>query len=91
VFAGAVSLCRAEQRAGSAPTWKLLIDDHWIASKSSVRRVLHQPDKDSQNPLIRGDHAWAINPYCYGTVMHDEATSRFKLWYMSYNHGLPLV
>ena len=82
---------RAEQPAGCGPTSKLLIDDHWIASKSGVQRVLHQPDKEPQNPLIRGDEAWALNPYCYGTAMYDEATSRFRLWYMSYNQSLPLA
>ena len=81
---------RAQPPSGCESTWKLLIDDHWIASKSGVRRVLHQPEKATQNPLIRGDDAWAPNPYCYGTAMYDQATSRFKLWYMSYNPGLPL-
>jgi len=74
-----------------ATTRKLLIDDYWIDSKSGVRRVLHQPRKHTLNPLIRGDDPWAINPYCYGTVVYDETTLRFKLWYMSYNHGLPLA
>jgi len=87
----AVRLCCAEQPGGSASTWKLLIDDHWVESKSGVRRVLHQPRKDPRNPLIRGDADWSTNPYCYGTAMYDETTSRFKLWYQSYNHGLPLA
>jgi len=70
--------------------WKLLIDDHWIESKSGVERVLHQPEKHPDNPLIKGDAPWASNPYCYGTVLYDEASSQFRLWYMSYNAGLPL-
>ena len=85
------SNCWAEQPVVAPPTSMLLIDDHWIASKSGVERTLHQPQKHASNPLIRGDDPWAINPYCYGTVMYDETASRFKLWYMSYNYGLPLA
>ncbi len=90
-LSGTVHPCCGEEPAGATPTWKLLIDDHWLESKSGVRRVLHQPKKDPRNPLIRGDSAWAINPYCYGTVLSDPATSRLKLWYMSYNFGFPLA
>lgn len=85
------SFCRADDGEVSPSTWKLVIDDHWIESASDVERVLHQPDKHVRNPLIRGDAPWAINPYCYGTVMYDDESSRFRLWYMSYNAGLPFA
>ena len=72
-------------------TSKLFIDDQWIESRTRVRRVLHQPRKHPQNPLVRGDKPWAKNPYCYGTVIYDAERAQFKLWYMSYNYGSPLA
>src|SRR5690606_8439589 len=42
-------------------------------------------------PIIRGDADWDRNPYCYGTVVYDADASLFKIWYMSYNNGLPLA
>ena len=89
VFPETARFCRADDAKTSSPASKLFVDDHWIESKSRVERVLHQPEKHPDNPLIKGDDPWAINPYCYGTVMYDAESSRFKLWYMSYNPGLP--
>jgi hypothetical protein len=83
-----VTICGAEKPSRSLS--KLFIDDHWVETKTGVRRVLHQADKHEGNPLIRGENAWAKNPYCYGTVMYDADESRFKLWYMSYNQGFSL-
>ena len=63
---------RAQPPSGCESTWKLLIDDHWVASKRGVERVLHQPVKDPGNPLIQGDRPWELNPYCFGSAMYDE-------------------
>ncbi len=94
LFSGFVQTSRvdaADVQLETLPASKLLLDDYWIESQADVCRVLHQPEKHSDNPLIRGDDVWAANPYCYGTAMYDPATSGFQLWYQSYNHGLPLA
>ncbi len=70
--------------------WQLLIDDICIQDLSKVTRTLHQPVKYAGNPVLKGDVPWAQNPYLYGTVIYDEKTSLYKMWYMSYNHGMPL-
>jgi len=69
--------------------WQLFIDDYWIESASGVVPVLHQPTKHADNPVITGDAAWSKNPYCFGSLIHDEEESLFKLWYMSYNYDCP--
>lgn len=65
--------------------WQLFIDDYWISESTNVSATLHQPEKHSNNPLIRGEVPWEQNPYCFGTVIYDVEESIFKFWYQSYN------
>lgn len=65
--------------------WQLFIDDYWISSRNGVTTELHQPEKYSNNPIIRADVPWEQNPYCFGTVIYEEEESIFKFWYQSYN------
>jgi hypothetical protein len=65
---------------------QLLIDDYLIANNSGLRRQLHQPVKQAENPIMAGETAWEGGPrlgpvlaYC----LRDEATGRFRLWYRS--------
>ncbi|MGE0755567.1 MAG: hypothetical protein AB7F89_19130 [Pirellulaceae bacterium] len=90
VLCQAESPCHAESPVPAPREWLLMVDDHWIESHENVRRVLQQPVKHPGNPLIHGDQPWARHPYCYGTVLYDKPTSKFQLWYMSYNQGYPL-
>jgi len=77
--------------ANTCANWQLFIDDYWIADSANVTATLHQPQKHPDNPLIRGDAPWQQNPYCFGSVLYDEEESLFKIWYMSYNYGLPVA
>lgn len=69
--------------------WQLFIDDYWIETATGLTVTLHQPKKNANNPLITGDVPWALNPYCFGTILYDKEEAIFKLWYMSYNYGYP--
>ncbi len=82
---------QAAMEAETAGDWQLFIDDYWIETTSDVTSRLHQPVKHPNNPLIFGDAPWAMNPYCFGSVLYDEEDAVFKLWYMSYNYGYPMV
>lgn len=76
--------------ADISDNWQLFVDDYWIANSSNTTMTLHQPEKHPDNPLIRGDVPWEQTPYCFGTVIYDEEVSLFKIWYQSYNYGLPV-
>lgn len=71
--------------------WQLFIDDYCVQECEAITRTLHQPEKHPENPILKGDVPWAINPYLYGTVIYDSDESIYKMWYMSYNHGMPLA
>ncbi|NIA28308.1 MAG: hypothetical protein GWP06_00170 [Actinobacteria bacterium] len=93
VFALSLS-CNGDRSGDSINTcrnWQLFIDDYWIADSANVTATLHRPQKHPDNPLIRGDAPWQQNPYCFGSVIYDEEDSLFKIWYMSYNYGLPVA
>ena len=89
---GLVSACLSMGQGGppSAGHWQLFVDDYWVDHAEAITITPHQPVKHPDNPLISGDAAWAIDPYCYGSVVRDEEAGLFRLWYMSYNRGFPV-
>ncbi len=92
VFTLSISCGQEQPKDTSALTnWQLFIDDYWIADSANITATLHQPQKYPDNPLIRGNIPWEQNPYCFGSVIYDEDESLFKIWYMSYNFGLPVA
>ena len=65
---------------------QLLLDDYLIAARKGLRRVLHQPAKHPNNPLMVGETAWEGGRRwgpVLAYVLRDEATGRFRLWYRS--------
>jgi hypothetical protein len=61
----------------------LLVDDHWIASSTGVRRQVVSPQRTLSEPIVTGklEHQ---NWQPFFTVLHDPARSRekpFRLWY----------
>jgi hypothetical protein len=67
----------------------LFVDDEAIEAMRDVVRVVSQPVKRSQ-PVLKGGPKWDRNPYLFGTVLRDENTGVFRMWYMSYNYGDPI-
>ena len=58
-----------------------LDDDFIIESAVHVRRLMHQPQKHPDNPLIRAEKPWELGHFGIngGTVMLDEGV--FRMWY----------
>ena len=66
-------------------TKQLLVDDHIVDHTEGLTRVMHQPDKHPRNPIFRAEMPWEKpSVYLYGTVLRDEPTDPFKMWYQSF-------
>ena len=66
----------------------LFLDDDPILYRSGTRRVLQQPRRHTDNPVIAETKAWEMAiGYC--TVYRDIRTGLFQCWYQSYsgNHA----
>ena len=62
---------------------ELFVDDVNIRFASGVNQTLHQAEKLT-NPVIRPEKPWESNgTYLYGTVLRDEQTGKFRMWYSS--------
>src|SRR5687767_11715818 len=65
---------------------QLFLDDYLIAARDGLRRVLHQPEKHPNNPVMVGETAWEGGPRwgpVLAYVLRDPDTGRFRLWYRS--------
>jgi len=60
---------------------QLFIDDYIIGELKGAEKVLNQPIKHPDNPLVVPDKPWEVSGPGYSTVMHDEQEKIFKLWY----------
>ena len=63
---------------------QLFIDNYVIEELAGAKKVLNQPVKHPQNPLIRRDQPWEANlssPFGYGAVVRDERVGLYKIWY----------
>ena len=59
----------------------LFLDDHWIETCSGLERRVHAPVKHPE-PVLTSAAFGVTQPYL--SVLRDEATGRFRIWY---NHG----
>lgn len=68
---------------------QLFLDDRLVASSTGLERTWHEPTK-AADPVMTKAHPWeGLGPYVYGTVLRDQASGQFKLWYNSYVGGRP--
>jgi hypothetical protein len=62
---------------------QLFLDDVGIERMVALRRVVNQPKRHPDNPIIRGEHPWEkASVSVYGTMWFDPAAERFRLWYL---------
>ncbi|RKY88043.1 hypothetical protein DRQ09_03515 [candidate division KSB1 bacterium] len=61
----------------------IFVDDSIIQKTYQVTRVVHHPEKCSQNPLLIADKPWEGGINLYGTVLYDNG--KFRMWYQVYN------
>lgn len=64
---------------------QLFLDDAIIESMRGLKRVVNQPKKNAQNPLIRaGQTPWqTFRAQVYGTVLYIPDERKFKMWYLA--------
>lgn len=64
---------------------QLFLDDAMVAEIDGLRRVVHQPKKYKENPIIRHHQTpWqGFRAQLYGTVLYIPAEKKFKMWYLS--------
>lgn len=71
---------------------QLFLDDHLVATSTNLRREIQQPVKYPDNPLVVQDLPWEKRLIAtYGTVLYDEQSRKFRLWYTAGEHkdGIP--
>ena len=61
----------------------LFVDDSEIERTEGLRRVVHQPEKHPDNPIIRPEAPWEGVASVYGTAMYDPLLGRFRLYYLN--------
>jgi len=64
-----------------APGPHLFIDGYYFEKAEGVSRVVNTPERDAKipNPIVTGKEDGCFQPYM--TVLRDEQTGRFRLWY----------
>ncbi len=60
---------------------QLFLDDHLIGRMDNVYRVLHQPEKHPENPILVPEHPWEGTGASPHMVIYDENDGLYKLWY----------
>ena len=61
---------------------QLFIDDYLIERIDGLRRVVNQPKKHPENPLIRPDMPWESRAQAFGAALFDDERGIFRFWYL---------
>ncbi|MGC9316926.1 MAG: exo-alpha-sialidase [Armatimonadota bacterium] len=66
-------------------THQLFIDDGLIASVTGLERVVNQPVRHHENPVLTWDRPWEGNcVITWGSVLYDAQRRLFRIWYEAY-------
>jgi len=69
---------------------QLFLDDEGVEGLEGLRRVVNQPTRHPENPVVQGEYPWEkASTSVYGTALFDEAMGRFRLWYLCTPGPLP--
>lgn len=82
MFISIAAVCHAGEQPTSIGLQKqLLVDDHVIANKQNVTRVLGQVTKANDgNPVVCADKPWEDDAFgFFGTALYDQG--KFRMWY----------
>ena len=64
---------------------QLFVDDELIAQVDGLQRVVNQPVKHHDNPVLTYEHPWEGNcVITWGSVIYDGQEEVFKVWYEAY-------
>jgi len=70
--------------------WQLFVDDHLVAQRTGLTRILHPAEKHPANPVMSATEPWEdAYVYVYGRVMPAEAGAGFRMWYSVLDFGDP--
>lgn len=88
---GITSVQTAEEPVVLSTGPHLFLDEYLIASCSNIARVVQMPERNPAipNPVVTGNEDGCFQPYL--TVLRDNQTGRFRLWYGSHNQDLSEV
>ena len=79
-----LSICSAmfgQELVPFRPGTELFADDANIGSMSGVKRTIH-PATKLEKPVLVADKPWEKSKvYIYGTVLRDEMSGQFRMWY----------
>ena len=71
-------------------THRLFIDDELIAELDGVERLVNQPAKYHENPVLTWDKPWEGNcVITWGSILYDREEKLFKAWYEVYKKFPP--
>ena len=62
---------------------QLFMDDYMIERIDGLSRVVNQPEKHHQNPVVYPDKPWEDRCQVYGTALFDDERGIFRLWYLT--------
>jgi hypothetical protein len=80
LFLNAFSQQGGDEVIGLKPGPHLFIDDYLIAEQSFLSRTVNNPEKLPE-PIITGKKGGDDNFQPYMTILRDEETKRFRMWY----------
>lgn len=65
------------------PGKHLFVDDYRIEEMTAARRVLKQPQKHPDNPVLRPERLWEAQGINLGRLLYDHEVGMLRLWYTS--------
>lgn len=69
---------------------QLMLDDRLLESLDGVARIVNQPVKCHDNPVLTYERPWEGNcVILWGSVLYDPHEKRFQMWYESYKKFPP--
>ena len=70
---------------------QLFLDDARIAVRDQVISTLHRPRKFAGNPILMPEPGLETDALVYGTVLYDDESKQFKMWYFTGRTGTKLA
>lgn len=70
-------------RLGAGP--HLLLDDALVEDRWALERVLHQPDKFPNNPVLTRDKPWEGDTAYRAWVLRDDDWGCYRMWYQCFS------
>lgn len=70
---------------------QLFLDDVMIAERSNLISTLHPPRKFDGNPVLIPEPGVETGAVLYGTVLFDEESQLFKMWYFTGRAGTKMA